>query len=84
MSYLSKEAILLRLRSGVTSITDGEVKAVLNLLLEKVDELTKQVESIRRSGSAGESTEKSTGDRVHRGRKPKQDEGKAGSSPGNA
>lgn len=84
MSYLSKEAILLRLRSGVTSITDGEVKAVLNHLLEKVDELTKQVEDLCRSCPAGESPEKDTSDGVCGGRKSKQDEGKAGSSPGNA
>tara|TARA_B100001093_G_scaffold152768_1_gene145461 strand:- start:15057 stop:15311 length:255 start_codon:yes stop_codon:yes gene_type:complete len=84
MSYLGMEAILHRLRNGVTMLSPGEQRTILNHLVEEVDELKRQVKSLRGPESSGGSEEKNPGDRVRRGRKPKQDSNEAGSTTGNA
>lgn len=84
MSYMTKESIIRRLRSGAVIISDGEVKTMLNHLLDTVDELSEQIESIRRSCPAGNSSEEDTSAGVCGGRESKQDKGKASSSTGNA
>ena len=80
MSYLKMDAILQRLRSGVSMLSPGEQRTILNYLVGEVDELKQQIKSLRRSEPSGSTEEKDSGNRVRRGRKPKQDSGEAGST----
>lgn len=84
MSYLNLESILRRLRSGVSNLTPGEIRSLINYLVETTDELNKQVESLRRSVSPGSLEKEDSGDRVRRGRKPKQDTREVSETSGNA
>ncbi len=84
MSFLQLESIIKRLRSGVVQLSDGEVKTILNHLMDQVDELKRQVESLRRPESSGGIEAKNTDGRVRRGRKPKQDSGETGETPRDA
>tara|TARA_R100000951_G_scaffold116772_2_gene130646 strand:- start:2547 stop:2867 length:321 start_codon:yes stop_codon:yes gene_type:complete len=82
MSYLKIPSIIKRLQAGVVTLSDGEMKALINYLLERQDELIRQVESLRRSESTGSTEEEDTGDGVRRGRKPKQNKGNPSSTTG--
>lgn len=84
MSYLNLQSILSRLRSGVAVMSDGEIKTILNYLVEQVNELNGQVESLRRSESTGRTQEEDSNSGVRRGRKSKQDSGETGKTTGDA
>lgn len=84
MSYLNLQSILNRLRSGVAVMSDGEIKTILNYLVEQVNELSGQVESLRRSESTRGSQEENSYGGVRRGRKPKQNSGETGETSGDA
>ena len=84
MSFLNLENILKRLRSGISPLSTGEQRAVLNYLVDRINELEQQIESLRRSESSPSSKDQDTGNRVRRGRKPKQDSGKISSTPRDA
>ena len=82
MSYLKIDAILQRLRNGVTMLSPGEQRTVLNYLVDQVDELKGQLESLRGPKSSSSPEKEDTGNRVRRGRKPKQDSGETSSTTG--
>lgn len=76
MSYISIDAILSRLRNGVSPLSEGETKSILNYLVDQVNELSGQIKSLRGPEPSGSIEEEDTGSGVRRGRKPKQDSGK--------
>ena len=84
MSYLKLDAILQRLRNGVTMLSPGEQRTILNHLVDQVDELKGQIESLRRPESTDSSEKEDAGNRVRRGRKPKQNQGEISSTTGDA
>lgn len=84
MSYLNLASIIKRLRAGVVTLSEGEIKTLLNYLLERQDELTREIESLRGSSSTRNVEEQSPESGVRRGRKPKQDKGVPSSSAGDA
>ena len=82
MSYLKMDAILQRLRNGISMLSQGEQRTILNYLVDQVDELKQQVESLRGPESSSSPKKEDTGNRVRRGRKPKQDSGETSSTAG--
>ena len=82
MSYLKIDAILQRLRNGISMLSQGEQRTILNYLVDQVDELKQQVESLRGPESSSSPKKEDTGNRVRRGRKPKQDSGETSSTAG--
>jgi len=84
MSFLSKDAIMFRLTSGNVELTDGEVKSILNMLVEKTNEIERSIESLRRSESTEGSSGKDSSSGVRRGRKPKQNSGETSKDSGHA
>lgn len=83
MTFLQMDAILKRLRAGVVMLSPGEQRAIMNYLVDQVDELKRQVESLRGSELTQRSEESDTNGRVRRGRKPNKDEGEISPSSGN-
>ena len=64
-------------------LSPGEQRAIMNYLVDQVDELKRQVESLRGSELTQRSEESDTNGRVRRGRKPNKDEGEISPSSGN-
>ena len=84
MAYLNLDSILRRLQAGAVPLSDGEVKTLLKYLVDQVNELSGQIESLRRSESTGGSQSEDSSGGVRRGRKPKQDSRETGEASGNA
>ena len=84
MSYLEMESVKQRLRNGISPLSTGEIKTLLNHLMEEVDELKGQLEGLRRSQSTGTPEKKDPSSGVRRGRKPKHNSGETSQTSGDA
>ena len=84
MAYLNLDSILRRLQAGAVPLSDGEVKTLLKHLVDQVNELSGQIESLRRSEPTRSSQSEDSSGGVRRGRKPKHNQGEAGQTPRDA